>query len=61
MKKAIKIILWSFGILVGLLVLAGAGFYISYKVATMNMAPAGTMALNDSVYSIRDSFVNTFG
>ncbi len=60
MKKAVKIIIWSFGILVGLLVLAGAGFYISYKVATKSMAPAETMAVNDSVYSIKDSFVNAY-
>ncbi|MEK7720596.1 MAG: hypothetical protein AAB347_13540 [Bacteroidota bacterium] len=44
----------------GLLVLAGAGFYISYKVATKSMAPAETMAVNDSVYSIKDSFVNAY-
>lgn len=60
MKSAIKIILWSFGILVGLLILSATGFYISYKVATKNMTPAKTMAINDSVYSIQDDFVNAY-
>lgn len=60
MKKAVKIIIWSFGILVGLLVLAGAGFYISYKVATNKMSPAETRAINDSVFCIRDNFVNAY-
>jgi glyoxylase-like metal-dependent hydrolase (beta-lactamase superfamily II) len=60
MRKAVKIVLWIFGILVGILVISGAGFYISYKVATSKMKPAETLAVNDSVYSIKDSFVNAY-
>lgn len=60
MKSVVKFILWGIGILVGLLVLAMGGFYLSYKITTRNMTPAETGAVNDSVYSIRDSFVNTY-
>lgn len=60
MKSAVKFILWGVGILVGLLVLAFGGFYISYKVATRHMTPAETGAVNDSVYSLKDNFVNTY-
>ena len=60
MNKAVKFLLWIIGVLVGLLVLAGVGFYISYKVSTRSMTPAETGAVNDSVYSVKDTFVNAF-
>ena len=60
MKKVVKIALWGLGILVGLMVLAGAYFIINFFLATKNMTPADTTAINDSVYSVKDKFVNAF-
>ena len=60
MRSIVKVILWIVGVLVGLLVLAGVGFYISYKVSTKTMTPAETGAVNDSVFSVKDNFVNAF-
>lgn len=60
MKRIVKITLWSLGILLGLLIFAGTGFYINYRLGIKDMTPAPTAAINDSVFSIRDNFVNTF-
>ena len=60
MKKAVKIALWGFGILLGLLVIAGAFFIINFILATKKMTPADTSAVNDSVYCVKDKFVNAF-
>jgi glyoxylase-like metal-dependent hydrolase (beta-lactamase superfamily II) len=60
MGKIVRITLWSLGILLGLLLLAGAGFYLNYRLGIKDMTPVPTAALNDSVFSIRDNFVNAF-
>ena len=60
MKKIVKIVLWGFGIVLGLLLLAGAGFYLNYRLGIKDMTPAPTAALNDSVFCVRDNFVNAF-
>jgi len=60
MRKIVRILLWSIGILLALLLLAGAGFYINFRLGIRDMTPAPTAALNDSVFSIRDNFVNAF-
>jgi len=60
MKKAVKIILWGFGTLLGLLVIAVAWFYINYRLGIKEMRPAETSAVNDSVFCIKDTFVNAY-
>ena len=60
MKKAVKISLRGIGILVGVLVLAGAGFYLNFKIGTGKMTPAETSAINDSVFCVKDNFVNAY-
>jgi len=60
MKSIFKIALWGFGVLLGLLLLTGAGFYLNYRLGIKDMTPVPTGAINDSVFSIRDNFVNAF-
>jgi hydroxyacylglutathione hydrolase len=60
MKKPLKRILWITGILFGLIIIALAVFFINYIVATKAMTPSETGALNDSVWCIKDKFVNAF-
>jgi len=60
MKKVIKRTLWGFGILVGLLVIGSAVFIFNFWMATRSMTPAETSAVNDSVWCVKDKFVNAF-
>lgn len=60
MKKIFKITLWGLGVLVGLLVIAGAVFVINFLLATRSMTPQATSALNDSVFCVKDKFVNAY-
>jgi glyoxylase-like metal-dependent hydrolase (beta-lactamase superfamily II) len=60
MKKVIKRTLWGLGILIGLLVIGSAVFLINFLMATRSMTPAETSAINDSVYCVKDKFVNAF-
>jgi glyoxylase-like metal-dependent hydrolase (beta-lactamase superfamily II) len=60
MKRIVKVSLWGFGILVGLLVIAGAVFIINFMLETKKMTPAETSAINDSVFVVKDRFVNAF-
>jgi hydroxyacylglutathione hydrolase len=60
MKKPIKLVLWGLGIVLGLLFFAGVLFYINFRRATRVMTPAETGSLNDSVWCIKDRFVNAF-
>jgi glyoxylase-like metal-dependent hydrolase (beta-lactamase superfamily II) len=60
MNKIVKRTIWGFGILVGLLVIASAVFLINFLLATRSMTPAETSAVNDSVYCVKDRFVNAY-
>jgi glyoxylase-like metal-dependent hydrolase (beta-lactamase superfamily II) len=60
MKKVIKRTLWGLGILIGLLVIGGGVFIINFLMATRSMTPAETSAINDSVYCVKDKFVDAF-
>jgi len=60
MKKPFKIVLWSFGVFVGLLIIAGFLFYLKFKSITKEMIPAETTAINDSVWCIKDGFANAY-
>lgn len=60
MNKIVKRAIWGFGILVGLLVIASAVFIINFLLATRSMTPVETTAVNDSVFCVKDKFVNAF-
>ena len=60
MKKIIKRTLWGIGILLGLAVIAAAVFLISFLLTTRKMTPAETAAINDSVFVVKDRFVDSY-
>ncbi len=60
MKKLVKRSLWGIGILLGLIVIAAAVFIINFVLATQKMTPAETAAINDSVFVVKDKFVNAY-
>ncbi|TAL73938.1 MAG: MBL fold metallo-hydrolase, partial [Bacteroidetes bacterium] len=60
MKKLVKIILWGLGILLGLLIIAALVFLLKFRLATKAMTPSETGTINDSVWVIKDRFVNAF-
>jgi glyoxylase-like metal-dependent hydrolase (beta-lactamase superfamily II) len=60
MKKLKKIILWGLAIFASLLITAALIFFIKFHNATKAMTPAETGAINDSVWCVRDKFVNAF-
>lgn len=60
MKKPLKRILWVIGILLCLILTVAIIFLINFLSATKSMTPAETGAINDSVWSIRDRFVNGY-
>jgi hydroxyacylglutathione hydrolase len=60
MKKFLKRILWGLVIIIGLIFIAGIAFYINFRKATKSMTPAQTEAINDSVWCIKDKFVNAY-
>jgi glyoxylase-like metal-dependent hydrolase (beta-lactamase superfamily II) len=60
MKKPLKRILWGFAILTGLVVTGAVIFLINFITATKSMTPVETGALNDSVWCIKDKFVNAY-
>ncbi len=60
MSKTVKRLLIATGILLGVIVIGAALFIINFISATKSMAPAETGAINDSVWCIKDRFVNVF-
>jgi glyoxylase-like metal-dependent hydrolase (beta-lactamase superfamily II) len=60
MKKPIKIAFWGIGIMVGIIIIFAAVFIINFLLATRAMTPAETQAINDSVWCVKDRFVNAF-
>jgi len=60
MKKPLKRVLWGTGILLGLILTAAIIFLINFLSATKSMTPAETSAINDSVFCIKDRFVNAY-
>jgi hydroxyacylglutathione hydrolase len=60
MKRLKKIILWGLAIFACLLITAAILFYVKFHNATKTMTPAETGAINDSVWCVRDKFVNAF-
>lgn len=60
MKKTTKRIVTVFAVFVGLLILIAGGFFLRFYFGTRDMAPANTGHINDSVFSVKDKFVNAF-
>ena len=60
MKKSIKRTLWGLAVLLGLSIIGVSIFLINFFTATKSMTPAETGAINDSVWCIKDRFVNTY-
>ena len=60
MKKTKKIVRWVLGIIASLLIIAVVVFYINFRRAIKAMTPSETGAINDSVWCIKDRFVNAY-
>lgn len=60
MKKPVKLILWVLSVTAGILIIAALMFFINFLRATKQMTPAETGALNDSVWCVKDKFVNSY-
>lgn len=60
MDRPFKITLWAGGIIIGLLIIVAVIFLIYFRSATKEMTPAETSAINDSVFCIKDRFVNAY-
>jgi hydroxyacylglutathione hydrolase len=60
MKKIFKRILWGSVVLIGLIIVVIAVFLINFLAATKSMTPEKTGAINDSVWCIKDKFVNAY-
>jgi glyoxylase-like metal-dependent hydrolase (beta-lactamase superfamily II) len=60
MKKYVGRILLVTGILLGIIIIGAALFLINFLSATKSMTPAETGALNDSVWCVKDRFVNAY-
>jgi hydroxyacylglutathione hydrolase len=60
MKKTKKRIFQVSGILIGILLILGIGFYIKISSLIKNMSPSKTGEIIEGVYAINDSYVNMF-
>ena len=60
MKKPLRITLWIVAALLGLIIIGAAIFIINFINATKDMTPGETVAINDSVWCIRDRYVNCY-
>jgi glyoxylase-like metal-dependent hydrolase (beta-lactamase superfamily II) len=60
MKKPVKRVLIIAGVLLGIILLAAVVFLINFLKETKKMTPSETAAINDSVWCIKDKFVNAY-
>jgi len=60
MKKFMKYTLWSLAILFFILLVVAILFFVRFRNATKAMTPGETAAINDSVWCVKDNFVNAF-
>lgn len=60
MKKILKRIAIGAGAVIVLLLVAAGGFYLKFRSETGKMSPLETGQIHDSVYCIRNNFVNVF-
>ncbi|MEI6455651.1 MAG: MBL fold metallo-hydrolase [bacterium] len=60
MKKPLKRSLIGLAIAVGVLLLIVLGFFLSFYIASRELTPAETIRINDSVFCIKDQYVNVY-
>ncbi|MCJ7448646.1 MAG: MBL fold metallo-hydrolase [Bacteroidales bacterium] len=60
MNKTLKISLWVVATILGLLIILVAVYVINFLLATKAMTPAETGPINDTVWCIKDKFVNSY-
>jgi hydroxyacylglutathione hydrolase len=60
MKKSFKRIVFGVAILAGILIIVAFLFFINFYKASREMKPSETIAINDSVWCIKDKFVNAY-
>ena len=60
MNKTLKISLWGVAILLLLIIIGVAVYLINFLKATKAMTPAETGIINDTVWCIKDKFVNSY-
>lgn len=60
MKKTLKIILISLGFLFGIIIILIIWFSIRYSTLTGRMNPIENSNINDTVYAIKDRYVNAY-
>jgi len=60
MKKPLKRILYGFLIFLGILILLAGYFGFRFWYGTHDMTPAETQKINDSVFVVKDKFVNAY-
>lgn len=60
MKKLIRIAVWGIGMIVGFVIIIAVVFIIIFLPAAKSMTPAETHAINDSVWCVKDRYVNAF-
>jgi hydroxyacylglutathione hydrolase len=60
MKKILKWILWFIGAVIAVALIGSLIFLFSFIRTTKSMTPSETVALNDSVWAIKDHYVNTY-
>jgi glyoxylase-like metal-dependent hydrolase (beta-lactamase superfamily II) len=60
MNKTLKISLWVIAAILGFIIIAVAVYLINFLTATKAMTPAETGQINDTVWCIKDRFVNSY-
>ena len=60
MKKPVKRLLWAMAILPGLIITVAIIFLLNFLIGTKSMTPAETGAINDSVWCVKERFVNAY-
>jgi len=60
MKKPLKRSLIGLAIAAGVLLLVTIGFFLSFYIASRGLVPAESTRINDSVYCIRDQYVDVY-
>ena len=60
MKRFKKSLLFGISVFTGLLIVYSVIFYVRFQKATSAMVPSETGAINDSVFCIKDKYVNAF-
>jgi glyoxylase-like metal-dependent hydrolase (beta-lactamase superfamily II) len=60
MKRAVKRTLTVISVLFGILLIAALVFLFNFIKATKKFTPSSTQAINDSVWCIKDKFVNAY-